>query len=124
MRKISKTFERRDKRGIFREHINTQTGWKSVNGGLMKKGMIMGNHYHKKNTAVLFILRGSARVYSKNVRQKNSKMSTLNLRESEGCVMYPFETHAVKFLRDSVFLLLKSHRFESKSPDIYESKII
>ena len=48
MKKIINSYQRIDKRGIFNEYLNGNQSWKSINGGTMKKGALMGNHYHKK----------------------------------------------------------------------------
>lgn len=123
MEKISNIYKRKDHRGIFVEYANGNTGWKSVNGGFMHKGKILGNHYHKKCQALFFIIKGSAVVRAKDVRNKKSNIQKIVLRQSQGCTFEPYETHSITFLENSNFLLLKSKKFSEKNKDIFELKI-
>lgn len=124
MKKIQFTYQRKDKRGTFTEYLNSDTSWKSINGGLMKKGAVMGNHYHKKCLTLFFLLSGSASVVYKNVKQAKSKIRHISLRTLEGVILYPYETHAWKFLEQSSYLVLKSIKYNNKHDDTYESALM
>lgn len=123
MKKISYSYERIDKRGIFREYLNGDECWKAVNSGIMKKSALLGNHYHKKSRSAFFLLSGSADFFIKNVK-KNEKVRKFRLKSGEGILIYPYETHTIRFREKSMFLLLKSQKFDSKSNDLYEAKLI
>lgn len=124
MKIIKNIFERKDDRGILREYINDNQAWRSINGGIMKKGAIMGNHYHKKCKALLFILAGSADILIKDIRNEKAETIKFRLGKSEGVVFDEYETHAVKFLEDSEFLLFKSEKFDEKDKDLHEARLI
>lgn len=123
MKRISRLYERIDKRGLFREYANGNQGWKSINQGLMGKGAIMGNHYHKKSRALFFILSGSADFLIKKIGTKAATKRFV-LREGEGVLIEPYETHTIKFREKSGFLLLKSRKFSQKDKDLYEARLI
>ncbi len=123
MKKISYLYERDDHRGTFREYVNSDRKWKSVNYGTMRKNAIMGNHYHKKNKAIFFILSGSAEFLIKNIL-KNGGVRKMILKEGEGVEIDRFETHTIKFLEKSSFLLLKSEKFSERDKDLYEAKLL
>lgn len=123
MKKISVSYERIDKRGVFREYVNSGQCWKSVNYGEMKRGAIMGNHYHKKTKAAFFILSGAADFFIKNIRTKTAMVKFI-LKKGEGVLIKPYETHTIRFREKSSFLLLKSVKFEQKNTDLYETKLI
>ncbi len=121
---VKNIYQRKDSRGTFQEFINSETGWKAINGGFMDKNSIMGNHYHKKCRTLFFIIKGSARVLVKDVRKKDDKTEEVILKSSEGVIFEKFETHAIKFNEDSIFLLLKDKKFDQNDQDIFEAKLI
>ena len=84
----------------------------------------MGNHYHKKNLAYLFIISGSVKVFVKDILDKKVRVRQFKLKSGEGVILEPYETHAWKFLENSTFLLIKSKKFNEKNKDIHEAKII
>src|SRR3989338_826327 len=144
---IKNIYQRKDSRGNFQEFINSETGWKAVNGGFMNKDAIMGNHYHKKCRTLFFIVKGSAKVLVKDVRKDSgnrifenktsgsktlesktsehadSKIEEVNLKTSEGVIFEKYETHAIKFSEESIFLLLKDKKFDKDDQDIFEAKL-
>ena len=123
MKKISATYERIDSRGLFREYINGDQAWKAVNQGVMKKGAMMGNHYHKKCRTSFFILSGSAEFIWKDVRKKGPAKK-FKMKSGEGAFIEPYETHTIVFSEESSFLLLKSRKFNPKSKDLYEARLV
>jgi mannose-6-phosphate isomerase-like protein (cupin superfamily) len=123
MKKVVCQFERVDQRGLFREYINSDDAWKAVNQGVMKKGAVMGNHYHEKCKAAFFLLSGSAQFIYKNVLKKQKPVTFL-IREGEGVLIDPYETHAITFLEKSSFLVLKSKKFDPKHKDLHEAKLV
>lgn len=122
MKRIKFSYERNDKRGIFREYLNSDSPWRSINQGVMKKNSILGNHYHKKTKSAFFILSGSASFIIKDIRKKNQAKKFV-IKNGEGVLILPYETHAIKFLEKSTFLLAKSNKFNSKDKDLYEAKL-
>ncbi len=123
MKIIKNIFERKDDRGVFREYINSDSVWKSINGGFMRKGSVMGNHYHKKCETMFFLVSGSVEILIKDLKKENSKIEKFTLNNNEGIIFEPYETHANVFLEDSEFILLKSEKFDRTNEDIYPAKI-
>lgn len=123
MKRVSSPYERTDARGLFREYISGSQGWKAINQGVMKKGAVMGNHYHKKCAAAFFLLSGSAEFLWKDVRKK-AGIKKFRMKEGEGALIDPYETHTIKFLETSSFLVLKSRKFDPKDKDLYEARLL
>lgn len=135
---IKNIYQRKDTRGNFQEFINSETGWKAINGGFMNKDAVMGNHYHKKCRTLFFVVKGSAKVLVKDVRnekdkdmkkeskfeQKFQQIKEVTLKMSEGVIFEKYETHAIKFNEESIFLLLKDKKFNQNNLDIFEAKLI
>jgi len=120
--KYKSSYRRVDARGEFVEYFNNTQSWKSINGGSMKKGAVMGNHYHKKNLALFIVISGSVKIVAYDVREKRPQLQGVVLKASEGAVIYPFATHAVKFLEPSTFLFLKSKKYSEGNKDLFPTK--
>ena len=64
---IKPSFERIDDRGILKEIINDpDKSWTAINWGSVKKDSVMGNHYHKNTTVLLFMIKGKLKVHIPN----------------------------------------------------------
>lgn len=116
---VRPSFERKDPRGIFREILNGEL-WKSVNIGRMYKGSVLGNHYHTQSRLFFFILSGKTRIDFLHAR--TGEKDSIELNAFEGCYLEANESHAIRFLTDGEFLLLKSEPFDPKNPDIHPLK--
>lgn len=112
----SSAYIRTDARGTFIEIINSDYAWKSINGGKMKKGAVMGNHYHKKITAFFYILEGEAVV---EIWKKEKPKQSYRIRPNQGIFFMPYEIHTVTFLKPSTYLLLKDRKFNEREKDIF-----
>jgi hypothetical protein len=113
---LKPTFERADERGILREVLNEGT-WESVLCGTMTPGAIMGNHYHKQTLVFYFLTRGCAQV--RTLHTQTGERSEFLLRANEGVLLKPDESHAITYLEESDFLLLKSRRYDPADADTY-----
>ena len=109
-------FERRDGRGVFLE-ISNGFPAQTVLSGSMKKGAVLGNHYHKRTRVFFFVTRGSAAVAIENVQ--TGEREDLQLSESRGVFFEVNESHAVRFLEDGDFVMLKSLPYDPADPDTY-----
>lgn len=116
MKKFKSGFVREDKRGIFVEAINSRA-WKSIIWGAMKKGAVMGNHYHKKTTVFFYLVSGSAEVNIIDVMTK--KTEYVQITQNEGIILPPNHSHAIIFTKDSSFIMGKSHTYQKENPDTY-----
>lgn len=107
-------FEREDERGVFREVL---TGFPAgtVVCGNMKAGAVMGNHYHRRTRVFFYLLAGRANVRTVEVR--TGRKDEFALGENQGVFLEPGESHAIRFLTDSEFLMLKSLPYDAADPD-------
>lgn len=117
LRKLKPNFIRKDERGIFSEALNEGI-WENVAYGKMKRGSVMGNHYHKKTSVYFFITSGSAKI--KTIHAKTKKIDSVELNPHEGVLLTPWYSHAILFEKNSSFIMGKSIRYNPKSPDTYE----
>lgn len=116
-RVLAPSFERRDERGIFREILSGFPAG-TVLSGQMRAGAVMGNHYHKRTRIFFYLLRGEARIKTVNVQTGGTDESRLG--ENQGVLLEPGESHAIRYLVDSEFLMLKSLPYDPADPDTFE----
>ncbi len=122
MEKIKFSFERSDERGVFRELLNDNSKkWSVVNHGVMKKGAVIGNHYHKETDVLVFLLKGNAEAVS--VELESGKRKSIELKEGEGMLLGINNAHAIRFLSDSEFIMLKT-KYKPDEPDTYKYKVV
>ncbi len=107
-------FERRDERGVFREILSGFPAGNVVSGE-MSAGAVMGNHYHRRTRVYFHVLAGRVRVSTVDV--ESGATDKFLLAESEGVFLEPGESHAIRFLVDSQFLMLKSEPYDPADPD-------
>jgi dTDP-4-dehydrorhamnose 3,5-epimerase-like enzyme len=107
-------FERRDDRGVFREVLSGFPAGNVVCGA-MAAGAVMGNHYHRRTRVFFHVLTGRAAVSTVDV--ETGATDRFTLAENEGVFLEPGESHAIRFLVDSQFLMLKSEPYDPADPD-------
>lgn len=110
------TFVRHDKRGQFIEVINGLR-FENLSYGRMKKGAILGNHYHKKTVLFFFIIDGRAEVKKFNIKTK--QRSQIRLDNNQGVVIERLYFHTITFLKESFFIMAKSKKNRSDNPDTF-----
>ncbi len=120
MQKFKSGFIRNDKRGTFVEVINSKT-WESIIFGEMKRGAVMGNHYHKKTTVFFYLISGSAQVNIINVITKKTK--SVKLAQNEGIILSPDHSHSILYITDSSFIMGKSQKYNKENPDTYSFEV-
>ena len=111
---LSPRFERRDDRGVFRELLSGFPAGTVVCGD-MSAGAVMGNHYHRRTRVFFHVLSGRADVSTVNV--ETGATDRFPLAENEGVFLEPGESHAIRFLADSRFLMVKSEAYDPADPD-------
>ena len=109
-------FERRDDRGIFREVVNNFDA-RTLVCGEMKAGAVLGNHFHRRTRVFFYLAHGEAEVSTLNV--ETGEKDLFSLRENQGVVFEVNETHAVRFLSDGEFTMLKSLAYDPADPDTF-----
>lgn len=107
-------FERRDERGVFREILSGFPAGNVVCGE-MSAGAVMGNHYHRHTRVFFHLLGGRAAISTVNV--ESGATDRFLLAENEGVFLEPGESHAIRFLEGSRFLMLKSEPYDPADPD-------
>ncbi|MEK6677453.1 MAG: hypothetical protein AABZ47_17600 [Planctomycetota bacterium] len=124
---VHPTYVREDERGSFIEILN-RGPWETVITGFMRPGGILGNHYHKKTRMFLYLLQGSAEIWVRAVRCETdgdchdnalASVARETLATGQGLYLEPNQAHAIRFLEESSFLLLKSRRYSEVDPDTF-----
>jgi dTDP-4-dehydrorhamnose 3,5-epimerase-like enzyme len=111
---IAPTFERKDARGTFTELLNDGR-WESVIYGRMAPGAVLGHHYHERTIVCFFLVDGDATVTSLHV---DSGVRVRDHLPAMHGVVFPVKVaHAIRFGRDSAFVMLKSLRYDPQHPD-------
>lgn len=110
------TFKRADDRGTFTEVLNGGR-WEALIFGQMHSGAVMGNHYHRKTEVFLFLTKGSARIDT--IQVETGERQRLLLLAEQGVVLKTNESHAIRFLDESEFIMLKSVRYDPADPDTF-----
>jgi dTDP-4-dehydrorhamnose 3,5-epimerase-like enzyme len=109
-------FERRDERGLFQEIVNGEP-FAAVSRGRMRAGAVMGNHFHKRTRVLFFLTSGRARI--KTVDVETGATDAFELSEGQGVHLEPGESHAIRYIEDSDFVMLKSLPYDPAEPDTY-----
>jgi dTDP-4-dehydrorhamnose 3,5-epimerase-like enzyme len=113
-------FERRDDRGVFREVVNGFDA-RTLVCGEMKAGAVLGNHFHRRTRVFFYLARGEARVRTLHV--ETGEKDLFSLSENQGVFFEVNESHAVRFLRDGEFVMLKSLPYDPADPDTFPHPI-
>ncbi len=113
---IVPSFERSDERGKFQEVLNDGR-WEALIRGSMKPGAVIGNHYHRHTVIFFYVTAGSVRI--KTMHVETAETDEFRLKSGEGAILSVNESHAIHFLEDSEFIMLKSQKYDSNDPDTY-----
>lgn len=121
--KISPTFK--DSRGIIVD-ILEDWGIKHVGLIISLPGSIRGNHYHKKATQWTYVIDGKIKIYTKEFKNKNSKIKPFVMNPGDMIELPPYNIHAVDALKKSTLLILtnKSRKNNSYEYDTFRIKIV
>ena len=121
MRKVHRpVWTRVDGRGKLVELLNTGQ-WKALLYGRMRRHAVMGHHYHKRTDVVFFLLDGKARVTSVQVRTARRRRCSLG--RNQGVVFGSYESHAIRFLAPSEFIMAKSRPYRPSQPDTFAYRV-
>lgn len=114
---LKPAFVRTDERGTLTEVLNDGR-WESILTGTMKPGAVMGNHYHKETLIFFYITQGAVSV--RTVHVETGERDAFELRDGEGVILHTDESHTIRFLVESSFLLLKSKQYDPQNRDTYD----
>ena len=116
MKKINTKIIHEDSRGKI-ESIVKDFEWKEINKISSKKGTERGGHYHKNTHELIFLIKGSIAIQSKNIESGDEKK--LELKSGEGVLIEPLETHKLKVLEDAEWITMLTMVFDENDPDIH-----
>jgi dTDP-4-dehydrorhamnose 3,5-epimerase-like enzyme len=111
---IEPSFQRTDERGTFIEVLNGGH-WESLIRGRMRAGAVLGHHYHRKTTVFFFLQEGAAKI--EIIHVETGRQKRVWLKSNNGIVLHTNESHAIRFLEESDFLMLKSMTYDPADPD-------
>lgn len=112
VRKVSPFFT--DERGIMSHLLDNEVPITSVLLITSNKNSIRANHYHKKDTHYIYLLKGKLEYTYKDLLDKESKNKTVTVEKGYIIKTPPMTAHAVKFLEDSEFLALTTEPRDAK----------
>lgn len=117
---LKPSFVRNDQRGLFVEVLNGSR-WESLVTGSMNPGAEMGHHYHKLTDVFFYVVQGSVEVKTLDVASGARDQFTLG--DSEGVLLHTNESHSIRFLVPTQFIMMKSLRYDPANPDTYELRV-
>ena len=101
--KLAHSDERRD----ILEMFNGDFDCKQVKILKVRKGQILGNHYHKYRE-IRYLLKGKIQYYLENVKPDKDALEfnfdTFIMNEGEVMITDPYIAHTGKFLEDSIII--------------------
>lgn len=113
---ITPSFNRTDGRGTFQEILNGGH-WEALIRGTMNPGAVMGNHYHKKTVIFFYLTSGSVQI--KTIHVDTRQTDEFHLSGGQGVILRTDESHAIRFLEETDFIMLKSLKYDPQDPDTY-----
>ncbi len=119
-RPVAPSFVRNDERGLFVEIVN-EGPWETIIHGSMKTSAEMGNHYHRECRAYFYLMSGRAQIMVRHLI--DNSVDEVELHAGQGVYLLPFQTHLIRYLEDSDFILLKSYRYRNDNPDMFFCKV-
>ena|SRR5437899_659019 len=96
---IEPDFVHKDNRGILKQLISSNHGWKQINYATSKKDVSRGGHYHKTVTETFYLIHGRIKVHIKNV--KTGHEQTKVFETGDMFIIEPYDKHTVTALEDS-----------------------
>ena len=101
MKKIRIKINFKDKRGVIMDLLEKKT-INAITLITQKKGVVRGNHYHKKTIQWNYLLEGKLELFTK---KKNKKQRKIVILEGDLVETSKNESHAIRALKDSKFLV-------------------
>ncbi|OGK18269.1 hypothetical protein A3G67_03165 [Candidatus Roizmanbacteria bacterium RIFCSPLOWO2_12_FULL_40_12] len=111
----------KDKRGKLSYLTHEKMRIKDVLAISSKKGAVRANHYHKKDTHLIYLIKGKFKYITRVLGKKKSKSKTIVIKAGEIVVTPPKLAHKVVFLEDSFMVVVTT---ESRVQSKYEADTI
>ena len=101
MKKIKIKINFKDKRGVIMDLLEKKK-INAITYITQKKGMVRGNHFHKKTTQWNYLIKGKIKIVCK---KKNKGRKKIILSKGDLVVTSANESHAIKAIRYSEYLI-------------------
>jgi quercetin dioxygenase-like cupin family protein len=95
-----------DERGTLTVILEGNANIQSVLLVTGKAGTLRANHYHKTDSHYVYLLDGEMEYTEKDMRKKNARKKSRIVRKGDLVFSPPFVAHAMRFLKDTLFLAL------------------
>ncbi|HIH32390.1 TPA: cupin domain-containing protein [Candidatus Woesearchaeota archaeon] len=92
--------------------------WTQMNHAFNKKDSIRGRHYHKFTSEIFYLISGEVVAELQNVQ--TGFHQKVNMKKGDILKVKPFEKHTLQSLTDTEWIVLLSHEFDEKNPDIFK----
>ena len=118
---------RKNKKGELRELF--KGSFAQCNLLKMKKNTFWGGHYHQKTKEFFYLFRGKIEavfipVEFSTLRLIQNKRQTRTYSQNQSFTVSPYTMHNLKIIEPTLCLVLYSHPFNPKDPDLYQAKNI
>jgi len=110
-----------DKRGALSYITDQSMRIKDVLVISSKKGAVRANHFHKKDTHLIYLQEGKFKYITKDMQNKKAKSKTVIIKKGEIVVTPPKLAHKVVFLENSLMIVVTT---ESRNQAKYESDTV
>lgn len=108
----------KDKRGALSYISEPSIKVKDVLIISSKKGAVRANHFHKKDTHIIYLLEGKFKYITRDLKNKKAKSKTVIVTRGESVITPPKLAHKVVFTEDSLMVVVTT---ENRSQKKYES---
>lgn len=109
-------FSFKDERGILRQLISSQHGFKQINWATSKKGVSRGGHFHKIVTETFYLIKGRVKVHIKNMKTHEEQNKVFEIGDI--FIIEPYDKHTVEALEDSEWVAFFNEQINNG--DIYK----
>ena len=86
-----------------------------------KKNSVRGNHYHKKDAHFIYCLSGKFKYSEKNIKNSNSKITSVILKPSDLVFIKPMFWHQMEFMEQTIFFAFTT---ETRKQSQYETDTV
>lgn len=117
MRKFPMPAFHSDDRGSFWQLA--QAGWGEINYVETLADKRRGNHFHKENYELFFIMKGQVEVTVRSL--KNPKAQTFLLSAEESLLIEPYELHTFYTRMNTQWMVLLSKGIHPENPDFHKA---
>ena len=104
----------KDNRGSLTQ-VTSGVEWRQLNVLTRKARSLGGGHYHRKTEEFFYVLKGKLEL--KIIDRKSQILKMHTFRTNDCFLIHPNEQHYMKFLRETVLIILYKLPYNNKNPD-------